>query len=189
MLLPEKYYEYKELLGEKCSPVLDIYHKIVPYNWRPSQIWYRTKCFCWYRYTTIKPRTLNHQWCDRCELLPHMMFEILSEFIEKECSPGHVNWNATERDQSARKKMQEIYDWWHTEYLNDESVFNEWHEFIETHSKEPDTYLFHRVFDTPENAQKADELWKLCHNKSIKLEEQKIKYMKELCEISPYMWT
>jgi hypothetical protein len=51
-----------------------------------------------------------------------MMFEILSQFIEKECSPGHVDWDATEHHKAARKTMQEIYDWWHNYYNSQSKV-------------------------------------------------------------------
>ena len=68
------------------------YWHTVPYDWRPGQIWCRLKCWAWKRYTTVKPRYLDHTWCDRCDLLPHMMFEILCDFVEKECSPGCVEW-------------------------------------------------------------------------------------------------
>ena len=76
------------------------YWLALPYSWRPGQIWYRTKCFVWYRWTTIKPRTLKyHTYCDRCHLMPHMMFEILTAFVEEECSPGIVDWYHNEKDE------------------------------------------------------------------------------------------
>ncbi len=35
---------------------------------------------------------MDHTWCDRDTVLPHMIFEILAKFIDNECSPGHVVW-------------------------------------------------------------------------------------------------
>lgn len=94
------------------------------YDWRPGQIWYRLKCFLWKRYSTVKPRYLPHTWCDRMELLPHTMFEILSDFIEGECSPGHVEWHGEYghkikvdgEEKYVRDEMQDLYDWWHVVY-------------------------------------------------------------------------
>lgn len=110
------------------------YWKIIPYNWRPGQICYRLNCYFFKKYTTIKPRTIKyHTWCDKTELIPHVMFECLTQFIENECSPGHVDWyhkyehEGVERihcsiivdgeERFVRDVMQELYDWWHNEYL------------------------------------------------------------------------
>lgn len=95
-----------------------------PYDWRPMQVWYRLKCFVWHRYTTVRPRYLGHTWCDKTELMPQIMFELLSQFIEQECSPGHVEWygegghkiTANGVEKYVRDEMQELYDWWHTVY-------------------------------------------------------------------------
>lgn len=92
------------------------YWDMVPYNWRPFQLIYRLKCWSWKRYTTVKPRYLPHSWCDRTELLPHMMFELLSQFLEKECSPGIVDWDATPDHKQAMRDMRKLYDWWHITY-------------------------------------------------------------------------
>jgi len=100
------------------------YWWLIPYDWRPMQIWYRVVCFIWHRYTTIKPKTLKyHTWCDRSVLLPHIMFEVLSQFIEQECSPDHVDWEASNHTVlvngkiiNVRDEMQALYDWWHKVY-------------------------------------------------------------------------
>ncbi len=86
-----KYYYDEDDSWLECFDSL--YCRIVPYNWRCRQIWYKLKGFCWHRYTTVKPRTINfHTWCDRDALLAHTMFEILVQFVEKECSPSNVEW-------------------------------------------------------------------------------------------------
>jgi len=76
-------------------------------------------------YTTVKPRYLDHNWTDRDRLLVHMMFEILSQFIEKECSPGCVEWYGQHphtilvgmERKNVRDEMQDLYDWWHKTYI------------------------------------------------------------------------
>lgn len=101
------------------------YWNKIPYDWRPGQIWYRAKCWACHRYTTVKGRYLPHTWVDRSEVLPHTMFEILSQFIEKECSPGIVDWynkdyghkiEVNGEEKFVRDEMQELYDWWHNVY-------------------------------------------------------------------------
>ena len=105
---------------------LSAYWNRVPYNWRPGQIWYRFKCWAWYRYTTVKPRYLPHTWTDRDDVLPHVMFEVLSQFIERECTPECIDWEASGHmitvdgvEKNVRQEMQELYDWWHQEYNKD----------------------------------------------------------------------
>ena len=55
-----------------------------------SRLWYKLKCFCWKRYSTVKPRWLSHTWCDRDRLLLYCMFEILCRFLEEE--KDNVEW-------------------------------------------------------------------------------------------------
>ena len=86
---------------------------------RLKHLWYRIKCFLWFRYTTIKPRYLDHTYCDVGDLIPHMMFELLSRFIEEDCSPGYRDWY-TDYDKIGgkfkRDILQDLYDWWHSKY-------------------------------------------------------------------------
>lgn len=117
-------------IGDK---IRDIYWATIPYDYRPRELWYKLKCFVWHRYKIINPRYLPYTWCDRRELLMHSMFEILSDFIEKECSPGCVNWyheyahkvNIDGKEVFVRDEMQYLYDWWHTTYLKEYAEIEE----------------------------------------------------------------
>ena len=76
----------------------------------------------WFKWhTTIKPRYLGHTYCDTVILMPHMMFELLSRFIEVEADD--VVWyheHATLIDgRNIRDEMQELYDWWHNTYIKE----------------------------------------------------------------------
>jgi len=59
--------------------------------------------------------------------LLHASFEILTQFIEKECSPGHVEWYGDGAHQVMVKgvmenvmdEMKELYYWWNTVYLKE----------------------------------------------------------------------
>lgn len=88
------------------------YWKIIPYNYRIFQILYRLKCRFWKKYTTYKPRYLDHTWHDKDNILLHICFEVFCKFIEEECSPGQVDWNATEIHKVAMKEMMSLYNWW-----------------------------------------------------------------------------
>ncbi len=193
------------------------YWGIVPYNWRPGQMWYRFTCWGWKRYTTVKPRYLTHTWSDRTELLPHMMFEILSDFVENECSPGIVEWygefgNKIEvngKEVYARDEMQELYDWWHEIYRKEYKEVNEmlwaeahkhspidWDEEIEpddeAHEVFPNAkvlYEWKQEFKTEED----DEIYTRCLNGLNKLEkmqdEELEENMQRLVKLRMYLWT
>jgi hypothetical protein len=97
------------------------YWSIVPYDWRPVEMWYRFKCWAWGRHTTIKPRYLGHVKYDRCTVLPHMMFEILCQFVEQECSPSPCEWygeygpkiTINGKEKFVMDEMKDLIAWWH----------------------------------------------------------------------------
>jgi hypothetical protein len=109
------------------------YWDVIPYDYRPSELWSKVKCFLWKRYKIVNPRYLPYTWCDRRELLAHAMFEILSNFVEKECSPGCVDWyheyahkiNIDGKEVFVRDEMQHLYDWWHKAYLKEYAEIEE----------------------------------------------------------------
>ena len=100
------------------------YWTIVPYDWRPKNIWYQVKCWAWKRHTTYKPRYLPHTWCDKDHIIVHMNFEILCRFVEDELIPGPVDWDADEEHRQAKAKMLELYNWWQANH--EEPDFDTW---------------------------------------------------------------
>ncbi len=178
-----------------------------PYDWRPGQLWYGFKCWSWHRYTTIKPKTLPyHTWCDRRELLPHFMFEILTQFVEKECSPGHVDWKASnhtvvvnEQEVNVRDEMQYLYVWWNTVYIKrGEKTHDEWYEFVNEHSKFIETPIVHddeeyyewgEKWDSKENEKIGDKLHDQAQDKLDKLERELQENMHRLVNLRTYLWT
>lgn len=98
------------------------YYRHVPYKYRIHELLYRLKCRFWKKYTTYKPRYLDHTWHDRDNILLHICFEILCQFIEKECSPGNIDWNYDKEHRDIMKEMLSLYNWWidcHTGRPND----------------------------------------------------------------------
>jgi hypothetical protein len=180
-----RYYLFKAWLADFYWPLM----RFIPYDWRPGQIWYRILCFCWYRYTTVKPRTLNyHTWCDRDKLLVHTMFEILSQFIEKECSPGHVDWQSTNQHALARQELQTIYDWWYNVYLKTaDHCFDEYYNFMEKHSN--GNFIKDIEFDIPNGKEKSAELRHDAIMKDRELAETLKSMLKRLIDVHEFMWT
>jgi hypothetical protein len=101
--------EEEDTLKEK---ILYKYYDLVPYYWRPKQIWYQFKCWAWHRYTTFKPRYQGHTWCDKTQLLIDLNFEILCKFIEDEVVGGPVNWHSEPEHTKAYNEMYDLYNWW-----------------------------------------------------------------------------
>ena len=175
-----------------------------PYDWRLMQAWYRLKCFVWHRYSTVRSRYLDHTWCDKTELVPHAMFELLSRFIERECSPGHVEWfgewghkiTVNGQEKYVRDEMQELYDWWHTVWNGEVEEVNDM-LWAEAHKHNPITtwepmeeYLeWKPTFATDEDR----NIYKRCLNAVNKLERMMDVELEarlhRLVNIIPYLWT
>lgn len=187
--------------------IQELYWDWVPYDWRPGQIWYRLTCWAWHRHTTVKPRYLGHTWCDRTELMPNMMFEILCQFVEKECSPGHVEWgdqwacNQITIDgieKNAMDEMKELIRWWHEDY---HKIYPEVGDMLWAEaSKHSPTREFIDVPDTdyiewlPEFATEEDKtIYNNCLMATNKLERNMDKALEDrlhrIVNLIPYLWT
>lgn len=191
------------------------YYDIVPHDWRPHQIWYRLKCRLFKRYTTIKCRYMPHTWMDRTAVLPHTMFEILSRFIEEECSPGHVEWygewghkiTVDGQEKYVRDEMQHLYDWWHQVYNKEYEEVNDilWKEIYkhpstrdtipvdaddnEVEEDDAEWFRWEPEFPTEEDKEIHDcclhAVNKLERMQDAKLQEM----MHRLVNLTPYLWT
>jgi hypothetical protein len=193
--------------------IKDMYYHMIPYDYRPGELWYKLKCWAWNRYSTVKPRYLGHTWCDRRELLPHAMFEILSQFIEQECSPEIVDWKASGhmvtvngKEHNVRDEMQDLYDWWHKIYQIEYKETNDllWKEAEKHNSNDK----FEEITDDPEitekygklyswnhtfNTEEDKEIYNKCLDAIHKLENMQNADLEEkmhrLVKLTPYMWT
>ena len=175
-----------------------LYWKIIR---RPGEIWYKFKCF-FKRYTTIKPRYLDHTWHDRSYLLPHMAFEILSQFIEKECSPGYIEWYGEYghkiNDKYVRDEMQDLYDWWHQVYNKEYHEVSKmlWAE-AEKHEPHPywvpieglDLYEWDPQFKTEEDAQLYRQGLNALNKLDRRMDQDLQERLHRLVDIIPYLWT
>ena len=191
------------------------YWGVVPHGYRPHQLWYKLKCWAWHRYSVVKPRYLPLTWCDRSSVLPHCMFEVLSQFVEGECSPGYIDWESSGHtvmvdgaEKNVRVEMQDLYDWWHkvyqTEYQEVEDLL--WAEadkhppddkqFIPINvddevvdEDDADFFRWEQNFASPED----EEVHRICVMATNKLEsmrdEDLRKRMHRLVDLMPYLWT
>ena len=187
------------------------YYDIVPYEWRPSQIFSSLKDNLWHKHTTVKPRSLGNNWCDIDHLMSHTMFELLSRFIEDECSPGHVRWygeggfdkfDFNGKHKYIMDELLDLYYWWNFVYLKE---YKEVEEILwkEIDKNQPDQlvvktkigYLYNPTWFNKRQDEIKDKLtiYKICFKAMNKLEIRMEKdlndRMKRLVDVRRVMWT
>ena len=63
----------------------------------------------------MKIHTLEKGWCDKDEVLLHVAFQLLIDFIEQEKPDEIVDWNVDELHRKAWKEIKSLYNWWKKE--------------------------------------------------------------------------
>jgi len=157
----------------------------IPHDWRPKEMWYRFKCWAWNRYSTVKPRKLDHTWIDRSHLVYYVVFEVLSDFIEKELNkqsedhPIPVNLGSENNDwDAAEKELREIHRWW----IND---FDE--DYIWNLSDEDFDRLY--LWTTPEDYTGQGYRGVARVKAEQQYTDMILSKAKRVLDLSPYMWT
>jgi len=171
-----------------------LYWRIVPYNWRPGQLWYQFKCWSWKRYSTVRPRWLPHTWVDRDVLLAHCMFEVLGRFLEGECGDdGIVDWDADEAHRTAMAELRELWRWWAEDYLKfDRADLTAGLKAPEWTSHETEDGFGFRIEFRHESPE-AEAAWTTAILKvadsEAEMEAELKRRMKRLVDVSSFMWT
>lgn len=165
----------------------DLYHTVIPYRFRPKNLWYTFSCWAWKRYTTTKPRTLSHEWCDRNALLIHTVFEIARTFLEKEGPKNEQKW-AWQKEHNPEfyaswLETKEIVDWWLNEY--EESYV--WGLSDEKFDKE---YAWDKPTVGTVSEEKYSGMRAKARFEAEERDEQELRNKaKRIIDLSPYYWT
>jgi hypothetical protein len=138
-----------------------------------------------------------------------MMFEILGQFIEDECSPGHIQWygehghtiEVNGERKYVRDEMSDLWDWWRAEYIvGYDKRRDEIHEQIEktdegalvsTFDKDEDSQMmrYNPRYKYPEAAERIKELYAkltaIDNERRAALSDR----MHRLVNIREYLWT
>lgn len=164
-------------------------------------MWYSFKCWAFKRYTTVKPRWLDHTWCDKTTLTPFLMFECLCQFIEKEKPFEKVNWDWCEEHKFARNELIELYTWWICVYIpwfqdqNDykgfetpevKAVRKSWAIIDKLDSGQS---FFSRLAKGKKGPQESEEAWETIHNIERQMRYELKTHCHRLIEIFDYLWT
>lgn len=187
--------------------IQDLYWGLIPYECRPRRLWYKLKCFCWKRYSTVKPRWLSHAWCDRDRLLLYCMFEILCRFLEEE--KDNVEWyEHLGKDKDGKEilgftidvngetvnvmdEMLELRRWWIEECLPysdgeaDNAWFSIWEKKVKPYLPDP----FWAEIKDKEQKKKCDEGMEEIHNFEKQIEKEITARCIRLLKVRGYMWT
>lgn len=76
-------------------------------------MWYYIKSRFWLKQKIVNPRYLSHGYHDPVALLPHAMFEVLCNFVERELGPDcMIDWEADEHHAHAYREFMSLYKWW-----------------------------------------------------------------------------
>ncbi len=181
------------------------YYAMVPYEWRPGQIWYRTKCFWWHRYSTVKSRHLSHTWCDKTEAIPYTMFEQLERFVEDECGPeGNVSWyhefagkiTVDGHEKFVRDEMDDLLTWWNYVYLKaDDHCWNLVKDvkspsrmFVECEDM-PGCSEYDPQFESEEVRDTYNKAYKAYSDYEQKMDKELQEHLHRLVNILRWLWT
>lgn len=184
------------------------YWAIIPYDYRPHNIYYNVKCF-FKKYTTVKPRQLNHQWHDRSALLPYMMFEILSQFVEQEMVNSVVEWYGEHSHKVEVNGVEvfvadealALYNWWHLKYLKaypeiEEQIWDKIHAledgqdpFKEIEENGQKIHIFDQGYLNEEAEEAATKLIRIVWDIEVAVQNELIEKMCRLSKIHRSLWT
>ena len=184
---------------------LKLYWFVVPYGFRPSNIWHKLKCRFVYRCTTVTAKSLpKNCWVDKGELLAHVMFEILERFIKEECSPGLIDWRSAGHtigvdgeDKNVRDVMDDVLKFWERYKREIDCCYDDWHNFRSLHivdytSPSPDNHDFvvWKVdWDSEENKDEGDRLFKSADQHEKDLAQELHDNMLLIVRLQKYLWT
>jgi hypothetical protein len=142
------------------------------------------------------------------------MFEILSQFIEKECCPEHIDWKSSghivkvsNKNVNVRDEMQDLYNWWHKIY---NKSYPKKHEQLWKRIEKCNVKLksIPKDKDGQVTSEKSAEYFsldleyrnpkqKLLYKKLLKevgqldqdMHNELLKRMERLVRVSPFLWT
>ena len=182
------YFQYRDYYPWHRRWTFDGFLRDIGYYW---------KCRLWKKYNTVQARTLHPTWTDPCNLLLHVMFEVLLFAVEKD---GWLDRRAytVEDGLDTREEWQEVavlYDWWmNRRHARDKAVddaLTAWHDEFERlgglqFEPSDNPNLNRMIFaDGPEENRLKDIHVQL----EQQAEAEDAAMMHRLVEIAPFLWT
>ena len=168
---------------------------------------YQFKIRTYSPYNVVKVKQLSPEWIERGDLLPHAIFTVLTDYLEKglhlslssppkkycEGKEGTEQEQELKNEYTYQLQLWQIYEWYWNHYLpwSKNSVkyitqqnFPQWKDLIE----KADGNVFEHLSD--ERAKKAREHYrKVWEQVEVNMCYEVIKNMKIVCDNSLFMWT
>ncbi len=138
--------------------------------------WYIFSCWGWKRYSTVKPYKLDHSWINRVDLLPHVIMQVLVDFVENEMIPQNHHIPQPIGDYPDMKEYWEQHNKDTAELL---SIYNWWKEWREDMDYEEWEAKGMPEYPSPDNLVDL-------HKKHYEELDNKCK---RVIELRHYMWT
>lgn len=143
----------------------------------------------------IRLRHLRSGWVDKDRLLPHVIFEILCQFIEEEDPENSIDWQQDKKHAAAWTELNELYRWWTSEYVpfeTDETYL----DGIETPKLErrpvPGNRRLHLVefrYSSPKAKAKAEAALRARRRLEERMEVELTRRCKRVINVRRFMWT
>ena len=158
-------------------------------RYRVQNWYYYLKCRLFKRYNVLHIQTLPPTFTDRDTVLSHAIFQILSDFVTKECGKDCcISWDQDDEHKQVRQKMDELLDWWHNAYLKFDCM-----EGYDRSKATPDTERFVKSEYGDYSVWNCNEYDKEFFGESGRKEAQMEKSLnqklKEILELRLYLWT
>jgi len=144
-----------------------------------NKAWYYLRCWVWHRYNRVHIKTLSPTWIDRDTVLVHAMFQVLSDFIERE-KPQEVLVTEGGMHDDEWKEIFRLYNWWKNVALK----FDSMHDY-DTIEHKPLTFENMNESHTEEEQQ----WWNEVRRREQEFEVELLANMKRLCELRGMLWT
>lgn len=179
-------YEFKAWLQYQpiCKNLFDIYDYL--------------KGRFWKKHTIIHPRHLHYTWCDKTELIPHLVFESLCQFVENEKPFENVCWDHYNDYKKVKKIIKDNYRWWNEVYIPwfwKGKVYNQiWKimpERISTFQKDSSGKYFRYSpkYHSKEDKQFERILFKVLTESDERVSEELTQRCQDIISIRTYLWT
>jgi hypothetical protein len=146
-------------------------------------------------FTTIKPRHLPDTWVDKDRLVVHLVFEVLSQFIEDECPGERLDWDADPERASAWREMNDLYDWWNNVYL----PFDKEDRYLDDVERPkivtrkckdlPGARRVSFKYSSPEAEAKANSVMRARREREEEMERELTERCKRVIGVRRFMWT
>lgn len=79
---------------------------------RIRDLFYYLKCKFFHPYNRVTAKDIPPTWIDRDQLMLHVNFQILVDYVEKEEALKVIDWDWCEDKKLIKNEIESLYKWW-----------------------------------------------------------------------------